>query len=93
MTRLFDLLSIDEQRNLVTKHRPAEVAQWFDRYVGQFHDRRDFDRLARAVFDLYARVDENDAWTFRQRLDQRLYDRFHERVVWADTESRGQPER
>jgi len=61
---------------------PAQLAQAFASYVGQFPDRADFDALARRTHDLYATRSEDFAYAFRSRLDRRLYDRYHEPVAW-----------
>jgi len=61
---------------------PARLAQTFAAHVGQFPDRSDFDSLARQTHELYAAQSDDHAYAFRTRLDRRLYDRYHEPIVW-----------
>ncbi len=66
----------------VSTRSPSFLARVFAGSVAQFYDRADFDALARRVSDLYASRDAEDACSFRSRLDLRLYDRYHDHVVW-----------
>jgi len=61
---------------------PASLAQSFASHVGQFFDRQEFDALARQVSDLYDQNTPECAERFRERLDRRLYDRYHDPVIW-----------
>jgi len=61
---------------------PASLARTFASQVGQFYDRQEFDALARRVHDLYDQADPDQAARFRERLDHRLYDRYHTPVAW-----------
>jgi hypothetical protein len=61
---------------------PHQLAQAFAAYAGQFYDRSTFDYLARRVSDLYADESSLQASEFRQRLNRRLRDRYHEPVTW-----------
>src|SRR5205807_10233143 len=83
MPSLSTCLSPIQQLELAVRVKsPAGLAQTFAAYAGQFPDRSDFDALARQTHQLYAAHDENQAYMFRTRLDRRLYDRYHEPVVW-----------
>ena len=83
MASISTCLSPTQQLELAVRVKsPAGLAQTFAAYAGQFPDRSDFDALARQTHQLYAAQDENQAHTFRTRLDRRLYDRYHESVVW-----------
>jgi hypothetical protein len=76
-------LSPEQQLELAVRVKtPARLAQTFAAYVGQFPDRTDFDALARQTHQLYAAQSDDHAYTFRTRLDCRLYDRYHEPVAW-----------
>ena len=90
MPRLSDIMAPRQQVELAVGMKPpAQLAQTFAAYVGQFYDRAAFDALAREVSDLYARESSELASCFRARLDRRLYDRYHSPVVWdvaADAE-------
>lgn len=61
---------------------PASLAQSFAANVGTFYDRQDFDLLARQVSDLYDQNAPECAERFRERLDRRLHDRYHDPVTW-----------
>ncbi|HEX5505313.1 MAG TPA: hypothetical protein VFW96_22030 [Thermomicrobiales bacterium] len=63
---------------------PTQLADLFAAYVGQFPaaDRPSFDALARRTRDCYARTSPERAWRFRDRLDRRLHDRYHDPVAW-----------
>jgi hypothetical protein len=61
---------------------PARLAQSFAASVGTFYDRQDFDALARRVSTLYDQNAPERAERFRERLDRRLYDRYHDPVAW-----------
>ncbi len=93
MPTLRDLLSLPEQWSLVVTRPPADVAGWFASSEGQFYPRADFDRLAQKVFDLYASVNKEHAWTFRRHLDRRLDKRNRDRVAWTDTPDQASPGR
>jgi hypothetical protein len=83
MASFSNCLSPAQQLELAVRVKsPAGLAQTFAAYAGQFPDRSDFDALARHTHQLYAAQDENQAHTFRTRLDRRLYDRYHEPVIW-----------
>jgi hypothetical protein len=83
MARIQACLSREQQLELAVRVKtPARLAQTFAAYVGQFPDRADFDRLARQTHQLYATQSDDHAYTFRTRLDRRLYDRYHEPVAW-----------
>lgn len=69
-------------RLAVQTKSPSQLALTFAAYAGQFYDRASFDDLARRVSDLYADANDTHAREFRDRLNRRLYDRFHEPVVW-----------
>ena len=76
-------LSTEQQLEFAVQVKtPARLAQTFAAYVGQFPSRADFDALARQTHQLYAVHSEHHADAFRTRLDRRLYDRYHEPVVW-----------
>jgi len=64
---------------------PARLARSFAVEVGQFYNRREFDALAQRAHDLYAAEDPEWALLFRNRLDQRLCDRYHAPVPWDVT--------
>ena len=72
-------------RLAVRTKSPSQLALTFAAYAGQFYDRACFDDLARRVSDLYADANDTQAREFRDRLNRRLYDRFHEPVVWETT--------
>jgi hypothetical protein len=63
------------------------MARTFAAHAGVIYDREAFDALARRVRELYAARSGEAARAFRRRLDRRLYDRYHEPVVW-DVEPR-----
>jgi hypothetical protein len=89
MPRLYDIQPPGQQVELAVRTKPpAQLAQTFAAYVGQFYDRAAFDALAREVSDLYARESSELASCFRARLDRRLYDRYHTPVAW-DVSPRG----
>lgn len=69
-------------RLAVRTKSPSQLALTFAAYAGQFYDRASFDDLARRVSDLYADANDTHAREFRDRLNRRLYDRFHEPVIW-----------
>ncbi len=76
-------LSPEQQLEIAVRVKtPARLAQTFAAYVGQFPDRTDFDALARQTHQLYAAQSDDHAYTFRTRLDRRLYDRYHDPVAW-----------
>jgi hypothetical protein len=80
MSKLYETLSLDQQLACAVRSKtPRRLAQTFAGFVGTFYDRESFDALARQVNDLY---DDARASTFRSQLDRRLYDRYHEPVVW-----------
>lgn len=83
MPKLADSVSL-EQRLILSAQltSPAQMAQMFAAFVGQFYDRCAFDTLARQVCDYY---DQEKARTFRAHLDRRLSDRYHDPVVWEIT--------
>ena len=90
MSRLRDSLGQNLCLELAVSTRsPSFLARAFAAYVAQFYDRGDFDALARQVSDLYASRDAEDAYSFRSRLDLRLYDRYHDHVVWETDETPG----
>ena len=83
MATVLAQLSPDQQLELAVRVKtPAGLAQTFATYVGQFPDRADFDALARQTHELYAVQSDDHAYAFRARLDRRLYDRYHDPVVW-----------
>jgi hypothetical protein len=91
MPTLYETVSSKSLLELAVRtRRPAQLAQTFAAYAGQFYDRSSFDDLARRVSDLYADEDGVQASEFRQRLNRRLCDRYHEPVVWevASTDQR-----
>ena len=83
MPTLYEIVSSESLLELAVRtRRPSQLAQTFAAYAGQFYDRSSFDDLARRVSDLYADEDGVRASEFRQRLNRRLCDRYHEPVVW-----------
>lgn len=83
MATLLASLTPEQQLELAVRVKsPARLAQMFATYVGQFPDRADFDALARQTHELYAAQSHDHAYAFRTRLDRRLYDRYHEPIVW-----------
>ncbi len=83
MSRLRDSLGQNLCLELAVSTRsPSFLARVFASFCGQFYSRADFDALARQVSHLYASHDPEDAYSFRSRLDLRLYDRYHDHVVW-----------
>lgn len=85
MAKLVDAVSVEQQLTLAVRlTSPAQLAQRFAAFVGQFYDRPAFDALARQACDGY---DPERAGTFRAHLDRRLTDRYHEPVVWDLTET------
>ena len=80
MFKLYETQSPARQLEFAVQVKsPAQLAQTFAAFVGQFYDREAFDALARQVSDLY---DAERASTFRSQLDRRLYDRYHAPVAW-----------
>lgn len=83
MSQPHDLVPPTRRLALAVRSRPpASLARTFAAYVGQFYDRDDFDTLAREASHLYSVRNPEDASRFRQRLDRRLYDRYHSPVAW-----------
>lgn len=86
MPTFYEAISRESRLELAVRtKRPSVLAQTFAAYAGQFYDRTSFDDLARRVSDLYADEDGVQASEFRQRLNRRLCDRFHEPVIWETT--------
>jgi hypothetical protein len=69
------------QLAVVVMH-PRPMAGVFAGFIGQFYDRADFDALARRTWRLYAELSPAAAWHFRAELDERLYRRYQEPVIW-----------
>lgn len=83
MPTFYEAISRESRLELAVRTKsPARLAQTFAAYAGQFYDRNSFDDLARRVSDLYADEDGVQASEFRQRLNRRLCDRYHEPVIW-----------
>ena len=81
--RLHDLLPPAQRLALAVRSQPPTfLARAFAAHAGQFYDRDAFDTLAREVSHLYAARNPEDASRFRQRLNRRLYDRYHSPVAW-----------
>ena len=83
MPTLYETLPLEQQLELAVRTRsPAQLAQAFAAFAGQFYDRSAFDDLARRASDLYADEGAERASEFRARLDRRLCDRYREPVAW-----------
>jgi hypothetical protein len=67
---------------LTVVYSPAHLARLFVEFEGQFYDRADYDLLAGWVFELLLDTSPRRAWSFRDRLNQRLYDRYKPPVRW-----------
>ena len=83
MPNIHETISPEWRLRLAVRTKsPSQLALTFAAYAGQFYDRASFDDLARQVSDLYADANDTRAEEFRDRLNRRLCDRFHEPVVW-----------
>jgi hypothetical protein len=83
MPKLYVTLPPARQLELAVKTKsPAQLAQTFAAYVGQFYDRSAFDTLARQVSDLYDLDSPDRATCFRTRLNRRLCERSRAPVAW-----------
>jgi hypothetical protein len=83
MPTLFDHLPRRQQLALAVRTKdPAQIAQTFAVYSGQFYDRAPFDAVAREVYALYAVESDVSANCFRHRLDRQLRERFRPAVAW-----------
>ena len=83
MPNIYETISPEWRLRLAVRTKsPSQLALTFAAYAGQFYDRASFDDLARRVSDLYADANDTHAHEFRDRLNRRLCDRFHEPVVW-----------
>jgi hypothetical protein len=86
MPTLFDHLPRRQQLALAVRTKdPAQIAQTFAGYCGQFYDRAPFDAVAREVYALYAVDSDVSAATFRHRLDRQLWERCRPAVAWETT--------
>jgi hypothetical protein len=79
---LFEIISRSQLVRLTVVYSPAHLARLIVALEGQCYDRDEFDELAGRLFELLLDTSPRRAWTFRDRLNQRLYDRYRAPVRW-----------
>jgi hypothetical protein len=77
-----EIVSRSQLVRLTVVYSPARLARLFVELEGQFYDRDEFEDLAGRLFELLLDANPRRAWTFRDRLNQRLYDRYKAPVRW-----------
>ena len=82
MSHLFESISRGQLVRLTVVYSPARLARLFVELEGQFYDRDEFEDLAGRLFELLLDTSPRRAWTFRDRLNQRLYERYMAPVRW-----------
>jgi hypothetical protein len=77
-----EIISRSQLLRLTVVYSPAHLARLFVALEGQFYDRGEYEDLAGRLFELLLDTSPRRAWTFRDRLNQRLYDRYKAPVRW-----------